>query len=381
MTSNTQPRGAKGSKRLRESGDTVKRWLSARRPWEDCPERWTSYRTEACVAHNEARAQCADESVVAALNAEHQAAVDALARLRPETLTSLGYAACIVDGTCKLDDPPHQLGGSGFHMASGNGWSMYWGDYLQVMREFDGQVDHVITDPPYEVEAHTKARRSLKDATQKKGARNKGEVRRIDEALEIDFGAITDDMRSACGEFWAQLARRWAIAFCQVEAVASWRSSLVAGGLDWVRGGVWIKPNGAPQFTGDRPGQGFECLAIAHAKGRKQWNGGGKHGVWTVPLDHRAGGGGKNEHPTTKPLALMLQLIDDFTDEGEVILDPFCGSGTTGAACLRRGRRFVGVERERKYFDLAVERLRAEEACSSVEASRAGQLSLLGDTG
>jgi hypothetical protein len=104
MPDNTQPKGAKGAARLRESGDGLKRWLTSRRPSEDCPERWTNYRTEACVAVNEARDQNADAERIAALNAEHQAAVDALRRLRPSTLENLGYAACIVDGTCKLDD-------------------------------------------------------------------------------------------------------------------------------------------------------------------------------------------------------------------------------------------------------------------------------------
>lgn len=260
---------------------------------------------------------------------------------------------------------------------SGTGWTLHLGDCIDLMPELE-RVDHVITDPPYEAEAHTKARRSLKDATQRKGAKNTGVVRRIDAPLEIDFAAITDEDRSFAAECMAKLARRWCVAFCQAEAIAAWRASFVNGGLDWVRSGIWVKPNGAPQFTGDRPGQGYESLAIAHQPGRKRWNGGGRHAVWTVPLDHHAGGGGKAEHPTTKPIALMLALVEDFTDPGETILDPFAGSGTTLVAALRLGRRAVGIERDPKYFALAVERLRAEEAGSTVTAQRAGQLALLG---
>lgn len=260
--------------------------------------------------------------------------------------------------------------------ACGQGWEMYLGDCLEVVPSV-GAFDHVICDPPYEVEAHTKARRSLKDATQKRGARNTGAVRRIDAPLEITFPAMTEEERDRAAVLFAA-ARRWVIAFCQIEAVAAWRRSYAAAGLDWVRGGIWRKPDGAPQFTGDRPGQGFECLAIGHRPGRKTWNGGGKHAVWTHALDHSHGGGGKREHPTMKPIALMIELVEDFTDRGDRVLDAYAGSGTTGIACLRRGRRFVGVEKHPPYFNLACERLRAEEAGQSLEAARAGQIAMFG---
>jgi site-specific DNA-methyltransferase (adenine-specific) len=245
---------------------------------------------------------------------------------------------------------------------SGRNWRLILGDCLEVMATLE-PVQHVITDPPFEVEAHTKARRSLKDA------------------IEIDFAAITPEEREAAAAHFARLASRWVIAFCQIEAVAAWRSVYEKAKLDWVRGGVWDKPNGAPQFTGDRPGQGFECLAIAHHKGRKRWNGGGKHAVWRCPLDHRAGGGGKQEHPTIKPTDLMLQLVEDFTDPGETILDPYAGSASTGVAALRLGRRFIGVEKNPRYFDLACERLRAEESNTTHHAARAGQVALFGEVG
>jgi site-specific DNA-methyltransferase (adenine-specific) len=262
-------------------------------------------------------------------------------------------------------------------VASGSGWTMHLGDSLGVMPTLAG-VDHIITDPPYEVEAHTKARRALKDSTQKRGARNTGKVRRIDQPLEISFGAITTEERVAAAAAFAGLASRWTIAFCQIEAVGAWRSALTIGGLAWVRGGIWRKPNGAPQFTGDRPGQGFESIAIAHRPGKKKWNGGGKHAFWECPLDHGAGNGERNEHPTQKPVGLMMELVADFTDRGDMVLDAFAGSGTTGVACLRLGRHFVGIEKDPKYFSLACERLRAEEQGSTLAQARAGQTSLLG---
>jgi len=63
-------------------------------------------------------------------------------------------------------------------------------------------------------------------------------------------------------------------------------------------------------------------------------------------------------HPTQKPVGLMEYLIRTYTHEGEVVLDNCMGSGTTGVACANTGRRFIGIEREPKYFDIACRRNR-----------------------
>jgi DNA modification methylase len=63
------------------------------------------------------------------------------------------------------------------------------------------------------------------------------------------------------------------------------------------------------------------------------------------------------EHPTQKPLALMEWCLSFLPDDARVILDPFMGSGTTGVACARLGRRFIGIEIEPKYFDIACRRI------------------------
>ena len=66
-------------------------------------------------------------------------------------------------------------------------------------------------------------------------------------------------------------------------------------------------------------------------------------------------------HPTTKPIGLMERCIEWLTDK-PLILDPFMGSGTTGVACANLGRKFIGIELERKYFDIACERIEAAYA-------------------
>jgi len=67
----------------------------------------------------------------------------------------------------------------------------------------------------------------------------------------------------------------------------------------------------------------------------------------------------KNNHPTQKPVELMEYLIKTYTNEGETVLDNCMGSGTTGVACKKTGRHFIGIEKDKKYFEIAVSRVSA----------------------
>jgi len=62
-------------------------------------------------------------------------------------------------------------------------------------------------------------------------------------------------------------------------------------------------------------------------------------------------------HPTTKPLKLMEYLVQTYTNKGDIVIDPFMGSGTTALACMKHQRRFMGIEREEKYYNMAVNRI------------------------
>jgi site-specific DNA-methyltransferase (adenine-specific) len=250
------------------------------------------------------------------------------------------------------------------------------GECVSELRKMpDDSIDVCIMDPPYEAETHTKVRRSLPEG----GFKNTPRGHTILSApIARDFAQMSETLRADVCREVARVTMRWVVAFCQIEAVGLWKDCFVDAGLQFVRGGIWIKPNGAPQFTGDRPGHGFESIAIAHRPGRKRWNGGGKHGVWTHNLEMDCTGRTKAEHPTIKPINLMLELVRDFSDPGETILDPFMGSGSTGVAALRLGRHFVGIEQIPKYHALASDRLRAESLGSTLKAQRTGQLPLLG---
>lgn len=67
--------------------------------------------------------------------------------------------------------------------------------------------------------------------------------------------------------------------------------------------------------------------------------------------------GGRNYHACQKPLDILTRLVKCSTDEGDTVLDLFMGSGSTGVACVNTNRRFIGIEKDEKYFEIAKERI------------------------
>ena len=74
-------------------------------------------------------------------------------------------------------------------------------------------------------------------------------------------------------------------------------------------------------------------------------------------FDHDRGNNQKGHHPTMKPLALMEWLVSTYTNEGDLVVDPFMGAGSCGVACVKLGRRFIGIELEPEYYKMAIERI------------------------
>lgn len=195
------------------------------------------------------------------------------------------------------------------------------------------EYDHVITDPPYADDTHENAR-TLK----KRGG-----------AKILTFDAIS------VGElYWifgtvGKRAKRWVIAFMDWRHIAAFENHPPAN-LRFVRMGCWAKNSYTPQISGDRPAMGWDSIAIMHTLGgRMRWNGGGEAATYrATPVSEG--------HPSVKPSPIMEKIVSQFTDEREVILDPFAGSGTTLAACKLLGRRAIGIEHEEKFCELIAHR-------------------------
>lgn len=224
----------------------------------------------------------------------------------------------------------------------GNGISLYLGDCREILPAL-GKVDAIITDPPYESVMQNKWGVLSRQAPS-------SHVRHE----TLGFEAI-DHMRDDVAKAIGAACGGWAVVFCMAEGVRAWRDAIEATGGKYKRAMVWVKPDAMPQFNGQGPSVGHEMMVSAwYGSGHSKWNGGGRPGTF-VHVKNTAGA----EHPTQKPLPLISELVQLFSFSGDLVCDPFCGSGTTGVASVNLGRKFVGVEVDQKWFDLSCRRIEA----------------------
>ena len=241
--------------------------------------------------------------------------------------------------------------------------TLYLGDCREILPAL-GAVDHVISDPPYEDELHKAMGRIRRNDGQKM-------------IQDLGFDGINAS-RAEVSSLVVSVCSGWAILFTLAEGVRAWRDDLQASGAKWDTTLAWVKPDASPRFNGQGAARGFECaITVWCGSGCRTWNGGGRRGVFT----HCVNTSRQGEHPTEKPVPLMRELVALYTNHGQTILDPFMGSGTTGVACGLLGRRFIGIEMDPKWFDLACRRIEKAYAQPDffVEAPqpKAEQLNLL----
>jgi len=225
-----------------------------------------------------------------------------------------------------------------------DGVKLILGDNRKILPTIK-DIDHIISDPPYEDELH---------AAVGKINRIRTDGRRVPE--EIGFAGINKD-RAEYAKLLTEASRGWVMIFTLAEGVRAWRDDLQAAGLKYDTCLAWIKPDASPRFNGQGAARGFECVVTGWAgTGYRSWNAGGKRGVYT----HCINTSRYSQHTCSKPVSLMCELVLDFTRHGQLICDPFMGGGATGAACIRLGRRFLGIERDEKFFEMALKNLSAE---------------------
>ena len=208
-------------------------------------------------------------------------------------------------------------------------YDMMEGDCLQLMAELpDASVDMVLCDLPYG------------EVNQKSGGLRKLDRGTADKC-DIDLCSLVSAWHRVCtGSIYA---------FCGTEQISLLVSEFRQRGLT-TRVCVWEKSNPSP-MNGTRLWlSGLEFCVFAR-KSNATFNEHCKKALWTAPS------GRSKIHPTEKPLVLMERLVLASSNPGDVVLDNCMGSGTTGVACANTGRRFIGMERDPKYFDTACDRV------------------------
>jgi site-specific DNA-methyltransferase (adenine-specific) len=214
------------------------------------------------------------------------------------------------------------------------GVTLYLGDCLQVMRSFPPcfRVDAVITDPPYGVDLTAK---------QNKWVKNEGAgYASIEDTPDFVRSVVVPAISASI-----EIARN-ALVTPGTRNTFSYPTPVAIGGV--------FNPNGAGSGK-----WGFECLAPILYYGKDPYLAAGKGrrpNSWEQPATDFSE---KNGHPCPKPMGMMRWLVARGSLPGETVLDPFMGSGTTGVAAIRLGRKFIGIEIEPKYFDIACKRIQA----------------------
>ena len=211
--------------------------------------------------------------------------------------------------------------------------TLYHGDCLEILDSLP-VAKAIITDPPYSEATHGNA----------KSNKGKGHGTK-----QIKFTSLADPVELF--QKLAPLTESWIIANVDYKH-AFQLDATPPEGLKTLRVGVWLKTNPMPQISADRPAPGWEAIAYMHRSDVKpKWNGGGKHGNYILPTAQGTG------HPTSKPVSMVSDWVRKFTNPGDLILDPFAGSGSTLKAARDEGRKAIGVELEEKYCEIIAKRL------------------------
>jgi len=231
----------------------------------------------------------------------------------------------------------------------------------------EASVDLVFADPPYNLQLSQDLYRP-----------NMTRVQAVDDPWDrfesfADYDEFTRAWLGGCRRVLKPDGALWVIgSYHNIFRIGALMQDL---GFWILKDVIWVKSNQMPNFRGGRFTNAHETLIWAGtARGAKYTF--HHHAMkalndelqmrsdWTLPVcsgAERLKADGKRAHSTQKPEALLYRLLLASTDPGDVVLDPFFGSGTTGAVARRLGRHYIGIEREAAYVELARARLEGIE--------------------
>ena len=216
-------------------------------------------------------------------------------------------------------------------------------DCMEIMKHLpDSIFDLVVTDPPYEI------------ATKGAGIYKQDDKKYVQELDVMSNGFSEEVLDQLC-----RLMKKINIyIFCSQKQIIPLLTYFVVNRGCNYNIITWHKTNPIPA-CGNKYLTDTEYILFFREKGVRVYGTYETKKTWyATPLNQ--GDKKKYNHPTIKPVDILQNLIVNSSKEGEVVFDPFMGSGSTGVACKKTNRDFVGIEIDKTYYDIAVERIEAE---------------------
>jgi len=224
------------------------------------------------------------------------------------------------------------------------------GDCYELLKTIkSSSIDLILTDPPYNI---SRSSNFTKNSDNKKFNN-----------ISIDFGDWDQseiDLDNLFNEFKRVLRKGGTlIIFYDV-----WKSQNIKyfadkNGFKQPRVCQWVKTNPVPiNSKKNYLSNAIEFFFTFVKGGNSTFNSSYDRGIYNYPICH---GNERTSHPTQKPLGLIKSIIEKHSKSGDIILDPFGGSGTTGIACLELSRRFILFEKDQTYFELSKDRIEQKE--------------------
>lgn len=247
---------------------------------------------------------------------------------------------------------------------SSKDFKLYKGNCIDVLKELsENSVDMIFADPPYFLSNGGISCRSGKMVSVNKGNWDKSNG--LDKDFEFTYNWLKESKRllKEEGSIWISgtMHNIYQVGF-----------ALQKLGYHILNEITWYKPNAPPNLSCRYFTHSHETLIWARKskeskhkfnyKLMKEWDdnisksGKQMRSVWSIPLTSKFEKIFGN-HPTQKPIELLKRIILSSTDKGDLVLDPFNGSGTTGIVSKMYGRKYIGIDLENKYLDLTIKRL------------------------
>jgi site-specific DNA-methyltransferase (adenine-specific) len=215
--------------------------------------------------------------------------------------------------------------------------TLYLGDCRGILPTLP-KVDAVITDPPYSERTHKGHDENTK------GRRDGANAR------ELGYAALSEPQAVELAHLFHAATSGWVVWFTDSELATFIRREFDSIGRTTFAPLPYHHPGRSVRLSGDGPSSWTDWIVVARTKAQAKWG--------TLRGGYVAGPGwADKERMGGKPLTLMQHVVSDYSKRGDTVLDPFMGSGTTGAACCIEGRQFIGCEIDPAAFDIACRRI------------------------